>query len=325
MVDPGPTHLLRDPAIRFLIVVGVLLIATIAIGVALIISHHYRITALNNSEREALYRTDGTVLARYPNKKAATGEVFQPVIDLFKNSDDGTSHFESLFESERRERMAAHRVANYPLDVSAAIDVKSGLADWGPEKEILIASAILTALIISLILFLVMRRILAANSLSQSQLSSEKHRLSAAINNMSQGLIVFDASEQMTVCNSRFLEMYDLSAEVVKPGCTFREMVVHRRATGSFVGDVDEYCSARLTNQTQQGAYEFRFTSEQRRTIRIVSRPVSTGGWLTTHDDITDQIERELELEREIASRSKHTGNASSYTSQRQNLRMMRS
>jgi PAS domain-containing protein len=42
-------------------------------------------------------------------------------------------------------------------------------------------------------------------------------RLIVAVNNMSQGLGMFDAAERLVVCNDRYLEMYDMSAATAKP------------------------------------------------------------------------------------------------------------
>ena len=61
---------------------------------------------------------------------------------------------------------------------------------------------------------------------------------------MTQGLVLFDSSERIVACNERYVEMYGLSSDVVKPGCTFRELIRHRSETGSFAGNVDEYRAA---------------------------------------------------------------------------------
>ena len=78
---------------------------------------------------------------------------------------------------------------------------------------------------------------------SQQLETLEKQRLDIAVNNMTQGLLLFDASERLVVCNQRYIEMYGLSPDVVKPGCSFRELIAHRKQTGSLRGDVDEYCA----------------------------------------------------------------------------------
>lgn len=36
---------------------------------------------------------------------------------------------------------------------------------------------------------------------------------------MTQGVILFDAHERILVCNDRYIEMYGLSPDVIKPGC----------------------------------------------------------------------------------------------------------
>jgi len=56
------------------------------------------------------------------------------------------------------------------------------------------------------------------------ELRTQYLRFDAALNNMIQGLCMFDADQRLIVCNARYLEMYGFSPEVVKPGITLREM-----------------------------------------------------------------------------------------------------
>jgi len=82
----------------------------------------------------------------------------------------------------------------------------------------------------------------------EEDLQAQNMRFDTAINNMTQGLLLFDSSQQLVVCNQRYIEMYGLSAEIVKPGCRFREIIAHRKASGSFAGNEDEYCARILRN-----------------------------------------------------------------------------
>ena len=68
---------------------------------------------------------------------------------------------------------------------------------------------------------------------SDQKLREQKLQLDTALNNMSQGLNMFDASGRLVVCNERYLQMYRLSADVVKPGCTVEELVEARIANGT--------------------------------------------------------------------------------------------
>src|SRR5262245_26961150 len=66
-------------------------------------------------------------------------------------------------------------------------------------------------------------------------------RLVTALDNMSEGLCMFDASTRLILCNSRYIEMYGLTPEVAKPGALLRELIEHRIRAGAFSGDPDEY------------------------------------------------------------------------------------
>jgi NO-binding membrane sensor protein with MHYT domain len=64
---------------------------------------------------------------------------------------------------------------------------------------------------------------------SQQELEEQKFRLDMAVDNMSHGLLLFDASERIVICNRRYIEMYGLSPEIVKPGCALRDLILHRQ------------------------------------------------------------------------------------------------
>ena len=95
-------------------------------------------------------------------------------------------------------------------------------------------------------LFLVVRKLSQQHRLAQQRLMLEKQRLDTAVNNMTQGLLLFDSAQRLVICNQRYIDMYGLSREVVKPGCSFREVIAHRKDTGTFVGDIDQYTSVVL-------------------------------------------------------------------------------
>ena len=75
----------------------------------------------------------------------------------------------------------------------------------------------------------------------ESQLQAQNMRFNAAINNMSQALLMFDASQHLVICNERYLRLYGLSPEIVKPGCTLRQLLEHRKETGTLGDDIEEY------------------------------------------------------------------------------------
>lgn len=137
----------------------------------------------------------------------------------------------------------------------------------------------------------------SAKKRAEDQLLEQKRQTDTAVNNMPQGLLLFDSSEKMAVCNRRYIEMYGLSPDVVKPGCSFRDLIKHRKETGSFTGDVEQYCSTIVTNLGHGKATETQAETAGGLLIHIVNQPVAGGGWVATHEDITER-QRLLQTQR---------------------------
>ncbi len=118
--------------------------------------------------------------------------------------------------------------------------------------------------------------------------------LSMVLNNMTQGVVLFDAHERVLVVNDRYVEMYGLSPEVVKPGCTLMELIQNRITTGSLNIDPEKYRSEIMT-AVRDGAVMNRIVeTPDGRAVLVVNRPIQNGKyWIGTHDDITERIQAE--------------------------------
>ncbi len=252
--------------------------------------------ALGDGAAIAMFHRDGTLLARYPHvdsligQNFADGPFFQNVLS---KSDHGTVRTVSPVDG--KDRLGAVRaLSEFPILVAATTTASAALADWRAQIWFLIVAAGLAMLVITVMLYLVVRKLSHQHRLSEQRLRLEKQRLDTAVNNMTQGLLLFASSQRLIICNQRYIDMYGLSAKVVKPGATFREVIAHRKATGSFVGDVDLYCSRVLrdiglrqtmTIQTPDG-----------RSIQVVNEPLADGGWVATHEDITERSRAEQRI-----------------------------
>jgi diguanylate cyclase (GGDEF)-like protein len=117
----------------------------------------------------------------------------------------------------------------------------------------------------------------------------DRQFLDMVLNNMSQGLLMFNAGAQLVFCNKSYIETYGLSPESVKPGCTLRDLLEHRLAAGTFSGDPDEYIQGILEQiaggKTSRSVVE----SGDGRVFSIINKPLPGGGWLATHEDITER------------------------------------
>jgi methyl-accepting chemotaxis protein len=118
--------------------------------------------------------------------------------------------------------------------------------------------------------------------------------LTIAIDNMTQGVVMFDAAERLVVCNDRFIDMYGLSRDIVKPGCTFLDVITNRKTTGSLDIDVQKYRAEVLAEMTQGRTLSRVVETPDGRAISVVNRPIAGQPfWLGTHDDISERIQAE--------------------------------
>ncbi len=118
----------------------------------------------------------------------------------------------------------------------------------------------------------------------------------AALNNMSQGLCMFDASARLEVCNARYVAMYDLCPETTRPGVHLRDLLERRRASGSFSGDAEKYCEELMARIREGRTTSQIVESADGRTIALVNQPMADGGWVATHEDITERTRAEAKI-----------------------------
>src|SRR4051812_29123079 len=98
-------------------------------------------------------------------------------------------------------------------------------------------------------------------------------QLTTALNNMSQGLCMFDGSARLTVGNKRYYEMYGLSPEQAKPGTALRDLITQRIAAGSFTGDIEAYMKATLDEVAQGKPVNKNREMKDGRVIALSTRP----------------------------------------------------
>jgi diguanylate cyclase (GGDEF)-like protein len=245
--------------------------------------------ALGEGATISMLHRNGAMLARYPHVKDLMGRNYRSSADAQQRMFDLDS-FSGRITSplDGQDRLISSRaLPHFPILIVATMPVAVALADWREQIGMLISVAAASALAIAGVLIAIVRKLLEQHRLSRERLTLEKQRLDRAVNNMTQGLLLFDDSQRLIVCNQRYLEMYGLSADVVKPGCSFREIIAHRKETGSFTGDVDKY-AARVLRDIQLRNSMVVDTSDGR-SIQIVNEPLADGGWVATHEDITER------------------------------------
>lgn len=127
---------------------------------------------------------------------------------------------------------------------------------------------------------------------------ASRDHLEFALENLAQGVCLFDAEQRLILSNKRYAEMYDLPAHLIKPGVTLLEILNHRISNGIFAESSPEAYIAERMAWVNSGTPSSKIQRlSDGRAIAIVHRPLPQGGWLTTHEDITGRMQTQAELE----------------------------
>ncbi|MDF0584544.1 bifunctional diguanylate cyclase/phosphodiesterase [Bradyrhizobium yuanmingense] len=260
---------------------------------------YFASVALADGTAISLLDREGKMLARYPHAEELIGRNFKDGPLMQKALAEGgqqTLRGRSPVTGEERLGSAAS-LTHFPLVIIATNTTAAALADWRQQTGFMVATAGFAASVIALILYLIIRQINRQNREAQQRIEAERLRLDTALNNMSQGLVLYDAGGTIVTCNRRYADMFGLSHDVIKPGCHIREAMYHRKERGAFDGDVEAFCAevmrvaaegtvATLTHQLANG-----------RAFQVINTPLAQGGWVATIEEITER--RKLEQERD--------------------------
>jgi diguanylate cyclase (GGDEF)-like protein len=167
------------------------------------------------------------------------------------------------------------------LAAIAAVFSCRALATSNFREGALLAAASVLALAIGLLL--------KRHERLHRAMTEERSQLHVAVNNIPQGLVLYDASARIVICNRQYIEMFGLSPDVAKPGCTMQRLIQHRKETGSFDGDVEIFCADIIRNVSLGKATRQLTAAPGNRAIEIVNRPLRAGGWVATIEDVTER------------------------------------
>ena len=126
--------------------------------------------------------------------------------------------------------------------------------------------------------------------MGSGRLDHQDRLLALTLNNMTQGVVMFNASGRLVVFNDQYRTMYGLSADIVKPGATLIDIVRHRAKAGSLNRDPDQYCADLLSAMAAGKVVSFVTEAADGRAVSVVNRAIpGSNYWVGTHDDITER------------------------------------
>lgn len=131
----------------------------------------------------------------------------------------------------------------------------------------------------------------------EDQLRVRNLQFDMAINNMTEGLCFFDGAQRLLVCNRRYIEMYGLEPDRIRPGMNLREIIDLRFEAGSFPAmSQEEYHHWRSNVAVSASPSDTIVELKNGRVFEIHHRPMPDLGWVATHDDITEQRRSEVKI-----------------------------
>jgi PAS domain-containing protein len=184
-----------------------------------------------------LLRNDGTVILRYPDPKDRSGEMMPKESPWYRLVSQGGGAYRSPGYFDGAARLVAVRpLSDYPLVINVAVSETAALAGWR-NHALTIGIGTLLVIVCSVFLLRALTNHIKRLVRSEAALADEQAKVDAALSTMSQGLVMFDSSARLVVCNRVYLKMYGLSRDIVRPGCTLRELLHHRAEVGSVISD----------------------------------------------------------------------------------------
>ena len=236
-----------------------------------------------------LLRNDGTVILRYPDPKDRGGEIMPEGSPWYKLVLQGGGAYRSPGYFDGTARLVAVRpLSDYPLVINVGVSETAALAGWRNHAQT-IGIGTLLVIICSVFLLKALTNHIKRLVSSEAALADEQTKVDAALSSMLQGLVMFDSAARLVVCNRRYLDMYDLSPDIVKPGYALSELLKQRVAAGTFFAIDSEQYISELVAGAQQGTSVRKLTTlSDGRIISIINQPVVGGGWVATHEDVTE-------------------------------------
>jgi two-component system cell cycle sensor histidine kinase PleC len=105
-------------------------------------------------------------------------------------------------------------------------------------------------------------------------------RLRDAIESISEAFVLWDANNELVMCNSKFQQMHDLDNETAQPGTSYHDLVAGSRQPvfkSRIIGDT----------RTDEGSSTYEAQLEDGRWLNINERRTNDGGFVSVGTDIT--------------------------------------
>jgi len=187
--------------------------------------------------------------------------------------------------------LSDHFIAMSAMGLISDISVTSDDAGLSPVALSVGVAAVMAAFVVTCLISAISDR------RSRRDINERNIQLNAAIDNMMQGLCMFGPDNRLQLWNEKYVAMYKIAPEDIHVGMTVDEMFAARKKSGTIVKDLDSYSSLLLNSVEKREFTRWVLELVDGRTISVSYQSMENGGWVGTHEDITEQRKSEAQIQ----------------------------
>lgn len=189
--------------------------------------------------------------------------------------------------------ITARRSRAFPLIFTVGISGQEIYSRSEFRRTVYLGGALLLTLVILTATTFYWRRQLALGR-AQRELRDFASKFEDALRNLPQGLSMFDGRDQLIAFNRQWLELYGLVPDEIRIGMDFREVFAKQTA----VLDVEAYLIDLKNRLVQSEHISNTVQFPDGRVVYVSYGRREGGGWVATHEDITERKASEVRIER---------------------------
>ncbi len=259
----------------------------------------YQAVALAPDYALSLYGTNDVMVVRYPPSEGAIGRAFPSIVAHDVRSAQGSHGARrNISPIDGTQRLVAARaLAHYPLVMNVTRSWAGALVPWEQQVRLLGGGVVCLDLgLLGFVVFVALQvngqdrlRRAEADARGERQLRTQYTRFGTALDNMTQGLCMFDATDRLVVANLRLIEMLGLH-EPPPPSISLDDGIrLISRAGKLRSGEVRRACSALRRLLAARASTRVVWELLDGRALAVAFQPTAEGGWLLTLEDVTEQ------------------------------------
>ncbi len=107
---------------------------------------------------------------------------------------------------------------------------------------------------------------------------------------------MFDNEHRLIICNEKYGAMYRIPDGLTEPGTPVRAILEHRLKAGTATVDAEHFVEEGLAFVSKSTVVSFEHQLQDGRIIALTRAPLSTGGAVTIHMDVTEKRNSEKQI-----------------------------